>query len=344
MIIEKPFRILAIDGGGIKGLFAAEIIKGFEDHFGSPMHEYFDMISGTSTGGLIALSLSLGIPATEIVGFYKNDGLKIFPYKTKLGRGLAFGRQLFWGAKYSNVALSKALKSTFKENEMQHAKCLLCIPAYNLTLGRPKIFKSPLYINGKNLWTTDASIKMQDVALATSAAPTYFPIHQIGGELFTDGGVWCNNPSLSAYIEASKYVYNKTFDIGGQEIKYTSIELLSISSINQPISWSTKRKKDRAAWRWLLNNQLLPPFMEGQSNFADYTLKSLQESGPIPLKYKRITHAALSAEHMKSIDMDKATRSSLDCISNLGIDQVRFYKSTQKQEIEHFFTPKTFKQ
>lgn len=345
MVIEKPFKILSIDGGGIKGLFAAEIIHGFEEHFGKPMHECFDMISGTSTGGLIALSLSLGISGKEIVGFYKNDGKKIFPHTTKAGRGYAFVRQLFWGAKYSNVNLSNALHKTFGDNEMRHAKCLLVIPSYNLTVGRPKVFKSPLYVNGKNLWTYDATIKMKEVALATSAAPTYFPIHQIESEYYTDGGVWCNNPSFSAYIEASKHIYNKTFDINGEKIKYTSIELLSISSINQPISWSTKRTKDRAAWRWLKNNQLLPPFMEGQSYFADYTLNSLQESGHIPLKYKRIVHDPLSAEHMKAIDMDKAGKASLECISNLGIDQARFYQSTKESEIIHFFnTNKSFKQ
>lgn len=347
MIIEKPFKILSIDGGGIKGLFSAEVLKSIEEQFDHPVSEYFDMICGTSTGGLIALSLSLNIPAYEIVEFYKNEGPKIFPNKTQLSRRLAFCRQLFWRAKYSNKELQRALVNIFGDRKMEDSNSLLCIPSYNLTAGRPKVFKSPLIINGENKWPYDAGLKMKDVALATSAAPTYFPVYQIGNEYFTDGGVWCNNPAICGLTEAFCYFLNKEFAIDNAIVKYTSIQILSISSVNQPNSWSSKRKKDRSALKWLSGNKLLQPFMEGQSYFTDHFIKTLIKSNGslgLNIHYKRISHPNLSVEKINNVDLDKATRSAIADLSILGIDEGRFLKSSKKHEIQDFFNSyKSFK-
>lgn len=76
---DRPFRILALDGGGIKGVYTAELMRLCEAHFGKPAASVFDMIAGTSTGGIIALGLGLGKPAAEISAFYRDDGRLIFP-------------------------------------------------------------------------------------------------------------------------------------------------------------------------------------------------------------------------------------------------------------------------
>jgi uncharacterized protein len=339
MIAEKPFKILAIDGGGIKGLFAAEIISSLEKEFGKPISDYFDMICGTSTGGLIALSLAIGESGRSITDFYTNKGKEIFPNKSKFARTLALIRQLVLHSKYSNQPLKKALYEIYGDKKLKDLNNLVCIPSYNLSLGRPKVFKSPLIIDGTSKWIIDPEISLIDVGLATSAAPTYFPIHQIKTDYYIDGGVWCNNPAICGLIEAIRFFYNKSFQIDGDIIKYTSIKLLSISTVNQPQSWSTKRKKNRSALLWLSGNRLLQPFMEGQSYFTDYLIYTIANSLPdLGITYKRISHQALSPEKLKNIDLDNASESSLNDLSSLGQDKGAYLRSSDRDTIKEFFT------
>ncbi|MBK8877306.1 MAG: patatin-like phospholipase family protein [Haliscomenobacter sp.] len=108
----KEFKILAIDGGGIKGLYSACILKHLEERHGDcHLADYFDLICGTSTGGLIALALSLRKRAGEIADFYAKKGEEIFPYVNRRARAYAFIRQTFWFGKYSDVALRKSLEA-----------------------------------------------------------------------------------------------------------------------------------------------------------------------------------------------------------------------------------------
>src|SRR5690606_14430137 len=111
---EKVFKILTIDGGGIKGLYSAQILRHFEEKFECRISDYFDMLCGTSTGGLIALALSLKIPAAEICNFYDNEGPKIFTnFKRNifLGKRLNNGtiKQLVRGGKFPDTNLRTAL-------------------------------------------------------------------------------------------------------------------------------------------------------------------------------------------------------------------------------------------
>jgi patatin-like phospholipase/acyl hydrolase len=197
------------------------------------------------------------------------------------------------------------------------------------------------------MWKDDPNTRMVDVGLATSAAPTYFPVHQIGNEYYTDGGVWCNNPAIAGFTEAMRFFYNQEFDFDGRRIKYTSIQILSISSVNQPNGWSTKRKKDSPAYRWLLGNKLLQPFMEGQSFFTDYFMNTLarsNDSSGINMTYKRVTHAPLSKDKMNNVDLDKATPSAIADLLALGKDEAGHLRSSRKHEINGFFTTlKSFK-
>jgi uncharacterized protein len=344
MTEDKPFKILSIDGGGIKGLFSAEILSGLEKQYGNSLSDYFDMICGTSTGGIIALALSIKTPTQKIVDFYKNDGPKIFPYKNTVTQLYAVSKQLLFNSKYSNTNLKEALNKVFAENRMKNANNLLCIPAYNLNKGNPTVFKSPFIKNGKNLWTNDENLRMIDVALATSAAPTYFPIHQINDIYYVDGGVWANNPTLCGIIEALEHFINKEFTIEGEKIKYNSIQVLSISSVNHPNCWSTKRKKDRSAFLWLKGNKLINAFMDGQSNYTDNLIKSLVTSNNTKIEYKRITHDAISSEIRKNIELDKASKCSIKDLSILGRETCRYYASTWNSEVDPYFKAfKTFK-
>ncbi len=336
-ITEKPFKILSIDGGGIKGLFSAEVLSALEEQYEGSLSDYFDLICGTSTGGLIALGLSVGIPSSDLADFYKDKGKLIFPCNTKLNRALANLRQLLFSAKYSNHQLKEALISVFGEKRMCDAENLLCIPSYNLSAGRPTVFKSPFFENERNRWCNDENLSMVDVALATSAAPTYFPIHDIDGKYYADGGVWANNPTLCGITEAFRHFVDQEFIIDSERIKYTSLQVLSVSSVNQPTGWSKKRTKNRSAFMWLKGNKLLQPFMEGQSYHTDFFMNCISSSFQIPVVYTRIKHEALSNEVSGNIDLDRATTTALSDLSNLGTDVAGFYRSSKAEEVDIFF-------
>ena len=198
----KKFKILCIDGGGIKGLYSARLLAKFEEVFDCVISDCFDMLCGTSTGGIIALAASLKIPMSDVVKFYQEHGPSIFNERAKhrLG-GSAFlrSKQIVCGGKYSAKPLRSALESVFGDRTIAESNNFLCIPAYNTLTANPRVFKKD-YDN----FTEDDRKSYVDIALATSAAPTYLPVMEIEGDQFVDGGLWANNPILVALTE---YLY-----------------------------------------------------------------------------------------------------------------------------------------
>lgn len=189
-------RILSLDGGGIKGLFSAALLAKLEEKYCENIVDHFDLITGTSTGGLIAIGLGLGLRPREMVQFYVNHGPKIF--SNRLGwRGM-----LKWVLrKYPQAALRAAVQdaSAFGDKTLGESVKRLVIPSYNLGIDKVRVFKTPHHPRLK----TDWKIPAWKVALATSAAPTFFPVcTDIAKMRLVDGGVWANNPSLVGVTEA----------------------------------------------------------------------------------------------------------------------------------------------
>jgi patatin-like phospholipase/acyl hydrolase len=123
----KRFRILSLDGGGIKGAFTAAVLAEWENKTGRVIVDHFDLITGTSTGGIIALGLGLGIPAEQILRFYKEQGPKIFPNITPQQK-LSLNIRHLWEPKYSAEPLREALQGVFGDKRLKDAKCRLLIP------------------------------------------------------------------------------------------------------------------------------------------------------------------------------------------------------------------------
>jgi patatin-like phospholipase/acyl hydrolase len=187
-------RILSIDGGGIKGVFPAAFLAAIEDDIGSPVADYFDLIVGTSTGGVIALGLGLGFSSAEILHFYEHYGPTIFRSQPLLGplRSVIAPR-------YSPAPLERALREQFGERRLGESKKRLVIPSLDLEAGEVYIYKTAHHPR----FQRDYKASVVDVALATAAAPTYFPAHRLGsGTPLIDGGVWANNPTGLAVVEA----------------------------------------------------------------------------------------------------------------------------------------------
>ena len=200
----QQFRILSIDGGGIRGIFSAAFLAGLEKRYldGASAATCFDLIAGTSTGGIIALGLAAGLTADEIVNIYIERGCEIFPPpKGELSRiAEPLLRKLFhcFRYRYDREALQELLEDTFGDRRLRDASSRLCVPSFDGRYGEVYIFKTPHHPDFRR----DASERMTKVAAATGAAPTYFQPLRDGGYTFVDGGVWANNPVMIALVDA----------------------------------------------------------------------------------------------------------------------------------------------
>jgi uncharacterized protein len=222
---EKAFKILSLDGGGIKGIYTAELLRRCEETFGKGdlIAHYFDTIAGTSTGGIIALGLGLGIPTADISAFYREDGRRIFPPLP--GRWSGKTRQLWtwaFGPKLNHEELDSALKRRFGEHLLGCSMTRLVIPAFMMPKTEVAVFKTDHHRDFRN----DHLTPMWKVARATSAAPTYLKglEHKESGRVFIDGGVWANNPAMIALVDA----------LSAYDLEFDQIEILSIGTGNPP--------------------------------------------------------------------------------------------------------------
>ena len=216
---STTFRVLSLDGGGVRGAFSAACLAKLESSVGRPITNHFDLITGTSTGGIIALALGLGIPARTIRDMYKENGVRIFSLRRQQPPLLGKERLLIWiaklsgllpdvldvnsliQAKYTSDTLEDILYDLFQDRTLESvATTRLVIPAIDLIKGSTITFKTPHQPN----FVRDRHFRAVDVALATAAAPTYFPAAGFNNSLYCDGGLWANNPSVVGYAEAMK--------------------------------------------------------------------------------------------------------------------------------------------
>lgn len=233
----KPFKILTLDGGGIKGIYAAELLRRCEQSMakGQQVASYFDMIAGTSTGGIIALGLGLKIPTDDIYAFYQADGREIFPPAppTKIGRLLQIVRN-GRAPKLRHDVLEEALQKRFGEAVLGDSCARLVIPAFMMPKTEIAVFKTDHHSDYRH----DHAAPMWKVARSTSAAPTFLKglEHEESGRIFIDGGVWANNPVMVAVVDALS-AYDLTFD---------QIRILSIGAGNPP--FELKRPAVLGGW------------------------------------------------------------------------------------------------
>ena len=214
---DRNFRILSLDGGGIKGLFTASFLAEMERRTRKPISDQFDLITGTSTGGIIAIGLAAGVPAQKLADLYAQKGHTIFPkwpFPLNLLRGF-LGIAL---AKYDPKNLQRELIDVLGRNTKLKdvtARCRLCIQAFDALNGEVAVFKTPHHPE----YHLDGDIALFQAALATSAAPTYFPVTKhVNGYLMGDGGVWANNPVMVGVVEA----------ISAYNVPNNSLRVLSI--------------------------------------------------------------------------------------------------------------------
>jgi patatin-like phospholipase/acyl hydrolase len=239
----RPFRILSLDGGGIRGAFIAGFLADIEHRLDCRIADYFDLIAGTSTGAIIAVALALHEPAEKIERFYRDGGPRIFQrrqplrlepwhwakklFVEKLAKRYGLDYDQLQQSKYEAKELRAALEGALGNRTMEEAKTRLVIPAVDLTRGQTIVFKTP---HMPDLFR-DRHYRVVDVLMATTAAPMYFPHAVINeGSAYVDGGLWANNPSMVAIAEAMRIREKADRDGIDHPIDLESIHMLSVGT------------------------------------------------------------------------------------------------------------------
>jgi patatin-like phospholipase/acyl hydrolase len=225
-------RILAIDGGGIRGLVPAAFLAVLEEQLPEPVVDYFDLVVGTSTGGIIALGLGAGMPASAIRDFYLAHGEGIFS-GSRVPRWL---RHMAIG-KYSASGLQSALNDALGTTRLGDSKTRLVVPSVNLETGAVHIYKTSHHPRLER----DYKELMVDVALATAAAPTYLPTYRSSGGIpLVDGGLFANNPIGLAVVEA----------IGVLDWPRHDLRVLSLGCGTEPLAIDLARRRNMGRLYW----------------------------------------------------------------------------------------------
>ena len=251
-------KVLSIDGGGIRGLIPATVLATIEERAGRPVSELFDLLAGTSTGGILSCALTAPDAAQtgprwraeELVDLYRSEGPKIF--SRSLGRRVRSVEGLL-DEKYDDEALVQALSRYLGDTPLGEARTPVLLTAYDLYGRETFFFKS---------WRPEFSaVPMAVAAQATSVAPTYFEPLRLGDTTLVDGGVFAGNPAMCAYAEAARLA-------PGEE---TLVVSLGCGRLTRPIEHADA--KDWGLVEWV--RPLIDVVFDGVSAAVSYQLDQL---------------------------------------------------------------------
>jgi len=327
---QEKFRILSIDGGGIRGIIPAKVLAELESELelvnpGKKLYEYFDLICGTSTGSILAIAIALGIPAKDLVTFYKDNAKIIFP--KRILRFIPRKTKALVTSIYSNKMLRLRLKEIYTEANggkvplLNDLKTKVCIPTFNGNLGEINVLKTKHHPE----YNRDYKLPAHDVALSSASAPIYFPPHTFsynnefgsGSNVnMIDGGIFSNNPSLIGVLEATEKL----------NIPCDDIQLLSLGTgKGKHIIKTSWKPKD--VWYWILKPRLFDIILDSQSQITEQYLNFLQR-----LKKKEgNTFSYLRIQYdmgPEIIDLDSSSKKDLLRLEAIGgeLSKINLFK------------------
>ncbi len=210
---QGHFSILAVDGGGTRGIYAAQILARVEEALGQTVKDCFDLLAGTSTGSIIAGAAAAGIPLGEVVGLFERESRRIFG-KSRLPSPIS----ALLRSRYSRAHLERALEEYLPQTILRDISTPLMITSADISTGGVHVFKSRYLGELGEPYERDGDVLLRDAVLASCAAPTYFDPKAVGPYLLTDGGLWANNPSIIALTEAIS-----KFRKGVEEVRVFSV-------------------------------------------------------------------------------------------------------------------------
>ncbi|MCD6015099.1 MAG: Patatin [Solirubrobacterales bacterium] len=271
--MAPPYRILSIDGGGIKGLIPAVVLDRVEQRVGRPIADCFDLIAGTSSGGILAVALTRaggdGRPqwaAAELIELYESEGPRIFDRTLLKTLSSLFAIE---DEKYPRANLERPLNRYLGDAMLSDALTDLLIPAYETEQRFPFFFKRR---RAREDPAHDFAIR--EVAYATSAAPTYFePLRletadDVEHFSLIDGGVYASNPAMCAYAEAQRYNPERAVML----VSLGTGELTRSLPYDELTGWGLRE------WIWP-DTPILNVVFDGMSDAVEYQLTQLLDDG-----------------------------------------------------------------
>jgi uncharacterized protein len=291
-------QILALSGGGYRGLYSASFLMKAEASFHCRVNSRFQMISGTSIGALLGAALALGVPASAIVEKFIAHGPRIFPRKAFL----TWARKSFFAAPYSSKPLENAVIDTLgRENaalSLRQIDFPLALVAVNCSNGAPFVFRSRgLAGNGAD----DASVL--EAVLASAAAPTYFPPRKLGMYILIDGGVIANAPEMLAVTEAR----------GTLGWPLEDLFVLGIGTASSPEGSTRNEPGNPSSLAWMLGRRLFQTTLTAQEILAVEQSRTFLGN-----HYYRVDRKP-SSEQARAINgLDTPTPASTKALQDLG--------------------------
>ncbi len=287
------YKILSIDGGGIRGIIPAMIIAEIERRTNKPICQLFDMIAGTSTGGILALGLTKPDPenpkiphyqASDLIDLYRQNGNRIFNQST-IAKLSSF-YELFLAPKFPSKGRQSVLEEYLgKDTRIEEALTEVLITSYETELRMPVYFTSNKEIEktiGLDFHRVCRGIKMVEAAMATSAAPTFFEpfpvstLNKINGFYsLIDGGVFANNPTSLAIMEAIIASKKKARELKKPDKKLAIDEILVVSigtgSLTRQFEFEQVKNWGQAQWI----QPIISMVLDGQSEAVGSQLDQL---------------------------------------------------------------------
>jgi uncharacterized protein len=291
---KRVCRILAIDGGGIRGIIPAAVLAAIEAKTGKRIHELFDLIAGTSTGGILAVGCAAtdvqGKPrftATDLLELYFKEGKTIFPQS--VWREIQTGRFVL-DQKYPADGVEGVLKSYFGDARLKDALTNLLVTSYELETRSPWLFRSD-----RARRNPDFDFPMWQVARSTSAAPTYFEPERLekstGSDYWAlvDGGTFANNPAMCAFAEARR------LEPDGEVL----VVSLGTGELTRPIHYQEAKHWGLLGWA----KPVIDVIFDGVSKTTDYQLRQLLPAANGRQRYYRFqTSLTLASDDMDNTD------------------------------------------
>jgi len=319
-------RVLSIDGGGIRGIIPAIVLNYIEERTGKRIATMFDLIAGTSTGGILALGLTKRnsdssindepeYTCAELVNFYRKHGKKIF------SEYIPTAVDDLLQPKFNPQGRQEVLKELLGEAKVEEALREIYITSYDIELRVPVFFtnnrqaEEPDSLDSRKICR---GFKMLEAAMATSAAPTFFPPYKLdtvhrteeGYYALIDGGIFANNPSSLAMMEAMISYKRNT----GEELQRTDTLVVSLGTGALTRKYKYRDVKNWGQLKWAL--PLLNVVLDGQSEAVAYQLYKLMVTEGENRNYYRF-QVSLSSDDAHD-QMDNASPQNIEYLENLG--------------------------
>jgi len=329
----EPFRVLALDGGGIRGLYTAVLLQQLALRVArfnrSPTEERldlgqrFDLVAGTSTGAILAAALASGASLERVVSLYRDKGKRIFqrPMPLKMDCWSNRVQNFFWIGKTvgrpanSSDALREALTEVLGSENLadlyRRRHIGLCVPAVDAENRQGWVFKTP----HAGRLTRDDKYLVVDVCMASAAAPVYFPLHRVASpnagstavHSFADGGLWANNPVMVALVEALELAPDR------------QIEILSVGTCSgkqsRPISG---KEAHRGSWAWKGGAEVVSTSLDAQAFTTPYIAKQVVKALGGRVTLHRLLDPAPSSDEGKHLALDAVDSTSLTVLEMLA--------------------------